>query len=80
MRPAAGGLRADIADLRAVYVMNDVRNNFTAGEPGGSATCLNEAHQRFGNAIHARVKHHPDSGRPSLFVNPGDCLPTTSTT
>ena len=36
------GVKADIADLRAVHDMSDFRNNFTVGEPDGAATRLND--------------------------------------
>ncbi|MFP6729470.1 MAG: TauD/TfdA family dioxygenase [Alphaproteobacteria bacterium] len=65
------GIKADIAELRAVHDLSDFRNNFTVGEPDGAATRLNEAHQRFGSAIHPLVKHHPVTDNPILFVNPG---------
>ena len=65
------GIKADIDGMRAVHDMSDFRNNFTVGEPSGTATKLNEAHQQFGSAIHPLVKQHPVTGKPFLFVNPG---------
>jgi taurine dioxygenase len=65
------GIKADIAELRAVHDMSDFRNNFTVNEPDGRAVKLDAAHQRFGSAIHPIVKSHPVTGRKFLFVNPG---------
>ena len=50
--------------------MSDFRNNFTVGEPDGTATKLIEAHKRFGSAIHSLVKSHPVTGKPILYANP----------
>ncbi|KAK3276475.1 hypothetical protein CYMTET_15448 [Cymbomonas tetramitiformis] len=65
------GIKADIADLRAVHDMSDFRNNFTVGEPDGAATKLNAAHMSMGSAIHPLVKHHPHTKKPYLYCNPG---------
>jgi len=64
-------MKAYIQDKRAVHDMSDFRNLYTVGEPDGAATKLNEAHQRFGSAIHPMVKVHPMTGKPALYANPG---------
>ena len=51
--------------------MSDFRNHYTRGEPDGASAKLLEAYQRYGTALHRIVRHHPVTGRPSLYVNPG---------
>jgi taurine dioxygenase len=64
-------MKDHINGLRAVHDMSDFRNLYTMGEPDGSATKLNDAHQRFGSAIHPMVKVHPMTGKPAIYANPG---------
>ena len=64
------GIKADIADLRAVNDMGDFRNDFTVGEPDGDADSLNDGHALMGSAIHPLARRHPATGKLCLFCNP----------
>ncbi len=63
------GMKADLAELRAVHDMGDFRNNFAAGADANEK--LTKAHGRFGSAVHPVVMHHPVTERPYLYVNEG---------
>ncbi|MCP5075140.1 MAG: taurine dioxygenase, partial [Rhodobacteraceae bacterium] len=64
-------MKTELKGRTAVHDMSDFRNNFSVGEPTGNAEKLTAAHARIGSAIHPMVKHHPVTGRPFLFCNPG---------
>ena len=57
--------------LNAVHDMGDFRNNFTVGEPIGSANKLNLGFNKFGSSIHPIIKIHPISKKKYIYVNPG---------